>query len=216
MTTNGKTVYLVRHGQSEGNVTDSFQPLDSPLTEAGKRQAIEIANRIQKIDFETLIVSPLLRTKETAKPIIQVTGKEPVYSDLFVERVKPTSIVGKPYSDEVASATWNEWEQSLYTPGKRVEDGENFDDLIARADEALQFLYGRPEKSLVVVTHGYFLRVMTIRVLLADALTPAAYRNFQARTGMENTGITVFTYSRNWEDRMTWRLKTFNDHAHLG
>ena len=28
--------------------------------------------------------------------------------------------------------TWRAWEHSLYTPGMRVEDGENYDDLLIR------------------------------------------------------------------------------------
>jgi hypothetical protein len=44
--------------------------------------------------------------------------------------VKPTSVNGKPYTDEQAAKVWRAWAQSLYTPGMRVEDGENYDDLV--------------------------------------------------------------------------------------
>ena len=59
-------------------------------------------------------------------------------------------------------------EESLYTRSMRVEDGENFEDLIARADRALTFLGERREASLAVVTHGFFLRTLVARAVFAD------------------------------------------------
>jgi probable phosphoglycerate mutase len=211
----GKKVYFVRHGQSEGNISPVFQSLESPLSEMGKKQAELIAERISKISFETLIVSPLSRTKETAEAITTVTGKQPEYSELFVERAKPTQLSGKSHEDEEAHKLWQEWEKSLYTPGFRAEDGENFDDLITRADRALEFLAQRPEKEMVVVTHGYFLRTLVARVILGDALTPEAFKSFQSRVSMQNTGLTVMKYGEDW-DGLAWRLKIYNDHSHLG
>lgn len=209
-----KIVYFVRHGQSEGNISPVFQPLESPLTETGRKQAKRIAERISKLNFETLISSPLARARETAETLASITGKKPEYSDLFVERTKPTRVAGKSYNDEEASKLWDDWEKSLYTPGLRAEDGENFDDLIARADKALDFLKNRAEKEIAVVTHGFFLRTMIARVILGDSLGPEAFRNFHARVSMENTGLSVLKYGKTHEGPV-WRLWIYNDHAHL-
>lgn len=210
-----KIIYLVRHGQSADNVAPVFQSPDSPLNEKGKKQAESIAQRVSKLSFDALIASPFERAKQTAEIITKATSKEAEYSKLFVERVKPTYINGKPYTDEKASTLWKEWEKSLYTPGLRAEDGENFDDLIARADKALAFLTNRAEQSLVVVTHGYFLRTIVARVLLGDLLSGEAFRNIQRTTAMENTGITVLQYRSGFEEKPVWRLWIYNDHAHL-
>ena len=210
-----KIIYLVRHGQSADNVAPVFQSPDSPLNEKGKKQAESIAQRVSKLSFDALIASPFERAKQTAEIITKATSKEAEYSKLFVERVKPTYINGKPYTDEKASTLWKEWEKSLYTPGLRAEDGENFDDLIARADKALAFLTNRAEQSLVVVTHGYFLRTIVARVLLGDLLSGEAFRNIQRTAAMENTGITVLQYRSGFEEKPAWRLWIYNDHAHL-
>jgi len=211
-----KIVYFVRHGQSADNVLPVFQSPDSPLNEKGKQQAEKIADRVSRLSFEALIASPFQRAKETAEAIQRVTGKTPEFSDLFVERVKPTSINGKPYTDKKANTAWREWEKSLYTPGMRVEDGENFDDLVARADKALAFLSDRREKTLTVVTHGYFLRTIVARVLLGDLLSGDASRRFQKSAAMANTGLSVLWYHGGFEEESSWRLWTYNDHAHLG
>jgi broad specificity phosphatase PhoE len=212
-----KIVYFIRHGQSEGNITPVFQTLDSPLSEAGRAQAAVMAERIAKLSFEKLIASPLPRTRDTAEAITKVTGKVPEYSELFVERVKPTRLGGKSYEDKEADVLWTEWEKSLYTSGMRVEDGENFDDLLARADKALEYLEAKTENTLVVVTHGFFLRTLIARVLLGNALTGEAHKNFQSKVSMENTGISVLKYGEAYEGGNTmWRLWIYNDHAHLG
>lgn len=210
-----KTIYFVRHGQSNGNVAPVFQSPDSPLSEKGEQQAKRIAQRISKLNFEALIASPLERAKQTAEAITKATGKEAEYSELFIERVKPAYINGKPHTDEKANALWREWEKNLCTPGKWTEDGENFDDLVARADKALAFLNNKKEQSLVVVTHGYFLRTIVARVLLGDLLSGEAFKNLQRTAGMENTGITVLKYRDGFEEKPAWRLWIYNDHAHL-
>ena len=209
-----KIVYLVRHGQSEANISPVFQPPESPLTETGKKQAKRIAERMSKLDFGILISSPLVRAKETSGAIASATGKKPEYSDLFVERIKPTSVSGKPHSDEEASNLWDEWERSLYTPDLRVEDGENFDDLIARADKALNFLKSKKEREIVVVTHGFFLRAVIARVVMSGSLTPEGFKSFLAHIYTENTGLSVLTYGET-SNGAAWRLWIYNDHAHL-
>ncbi|MBI3589170.1 MAG: histidine phosphatase family protein [Candidatus Liptonbacteria bacterium] len=210
-----KVVYFVRHGQSADNVAPVFQSPDSPLNEKGRKQADSIAQRVSKLSFDVLVASPFERAKQTAETIAKATGKQPEYSELFVERVKPTYINGKPYTGGKANELWREWEKSLYTSGMRAEDGENFDDLVARADKALAFLQNRPEQSLVVVTHGYFLRTIVARVLLGELLSGEVFRNIQKTAAMENTGLTVLQYRENFEEKPAWRLWIYNDHAHL-
>lgn len=211
-----KIVYFVRHGQSADNVAPVFQSPDSSLNDTGKQQAESIAKRVSKLSFDALIASPLERAKQTAEAIAKATDKKVKYSELFVERIKPTYINGKPYTDEKANTLWKEWEKSLYTSSMRAEDGENFDDLIARADKALAFLQNKKEQSLIVVTHGYFLRTIVARVLLGNLLSGEAFKNILQRTAaMENTGITVLQYRENFEEKPAWRLWIYNDHAHL-
>jgi ribonuclease H / adenosylcobalamin/alpha-ribazole phosphatase len=210
-----KIVYFVRHGESEDNVAPVFQSPHSPLNEKGRRQAGRVAERVSRLHFGALIASPFERAKQTAEAISRVTGGNVEYCDLFVERVKPTFINGKPYTDEKANKLWREWQKSLYTSGARAEDGENFDDLLSRADKALAFLSDRAEQSLVVVTHGYFLRTIVARVVLGTTLSGDAFRQFQKSANMENTGLTVLRYHGGFEERPSWRLWIYNDHAHL-
>jgi probable phosphoglycerate mutase len=210
-----KVVYFVRHGQSLDNAAPVFQGLDSPLSARGQLQATQIAQRVADIPFEAIISSPLERTKQTAQVIAKATGKDIEFSELFVERRKPSSINGKPYTDAAASHLWHDWEKSMTTPGPGVEDGEGYDDILSRAKAALHSLLQRPERHLLVVTHGYFLRALVTTALLGEALTLASYRSVLKGMAMENTGVTVLVYEDAFEQAPRWRLWVYNDHAHL-
>jgi broad specificity phosphatase PhoE len=211
-----KVVYLIRHGQSQGNVSANFQGVDSPLNDRGREQAEQVAERVNRLSFDTLISSPQARAKSTAEAIARMTGKEIEFSELFMERRKPSGLNGKSIHDKEIEPLWRAWENALYTSGVRAEDGENFDDLVPRADQALNFLTARSENSLVVVTHGFFLRTIIARVVLGAALTGEAHQAFQSHFETENTGITVLRYGKTWEGDLTWKLWIYNDHAHLG
>ncbi len=218
---NNKIVYFVRHGQSEANVSPVFQDPHAPLTEAGVAQARLVAERAKNVAFDLLVSSPYARARSTAEAIQKATGKIPEFSDLFIERVKPSKVAGRPYTDPEALQLCREWEETLYTSGTRVEDGENFDDLVARADHALTFLERQNASSILVVSHGYFMRALFARVLLGTHLTGDALRSFMQHSKTENAGLSALTYDADSGNNITltensWRLFVFNDHAHLG
>ncbi len=210
-----KTVYFVRHGQSVANASAVFQPPESPLSETGRWQAACVARRISGLGVQALLSSPLERAKGTAEAIAQAAGLTPEYSELFVERMKPASINGKPFDDAEAQAVWTEWNKTLYMPGVRVEDGENFDDLIARADAALAHLVAHAGTSIAVVTHGYFFRTLVARVVLGSMLNGETFKRFQRMAGMENTGLAAMRYREAPGEEPGWRVLFYNDHAHL-
>ena len=213
--TTEKIVYFVRHGQSVDNVAPVFQSLDSPLSEVGIKQAEFIAKRVSNIPFEKLISSPLMRTRQTAEAISKATNMPIVFSNLFVEKIRPSSINGKPYKDPEAEIKSRAWENSLVSEGVKIEDGENYSEIIKRANDALNYLYEQPEKTMVVVTHSYFLRVLEAKVLLGNTLSPESFNDFTRVISTENTGITVFKFEGAFEQYPCWRLWIHNDHAHL-
>lgn len=210
-----KTAYFVRHGESEHNAQPIIQADDSPLSERGHQQAQTVGRRLAHLRFDVLIASPILRAKQTAEHIAHETGHDIVFSGLFVERRKPTSLENKPWSDEAAFAKWHQWEASIYTGGERVENGENWDDFMLRVDSALQYLLDRPEQAITVVTHGNFLRALTARALFGEQLNGQLLKRFQERAGIDNTGVSKLVYRDAFGEDFAWRLVTHNDHAHF-
>jgi probable phosphoglycerate mutase len=213
--TTKKTVYFVRHGESEHNTQPIIQADDSPLSERGHQQAQTVGERLAHLEFDVLVASPTLRARQTAEHIARATGRDIVFSDLFAERRKPTSLESKPWSDEAASTKWLQWEASIYDGGDRIENGENWDDFISRIDNALQYLLDRPEQTIAVVTHGNFLRALTVRALFGDQLNGELLKLFQERARIDNTGASKLLYRDAYNEDFAWQLVTHNDRAHF-
>lgn len=57
-------VYLVRHGESEGNKSQTYQFPETELSETGKRQAEILAERLAKIPIDFVYASILKRALE--------------------------------------------------------------------------------------------------------------------------------------------------------
>lgn len=72
-----KTLYFVRHGESEWNVADRIcGTTDVALTEKGHKQAILAGESVVSsgIKIDTILYSPLIRAKDTAMHISEITG----------------------------------------------------------------------------------------------------------------------------------------------
>jgi uncharacterized phosphatase len=152
-----KTLYFVRHGESEDNSNFIWSRPDTPLTETGRAQARETAKNIleQGLAFDLIVVSPLPRTKETAKIIIEVTGHPEThveYNDLLVER-NWGSLAGTSDKD-------------YYTNGRTIRDidkakgAERLKDVQKRAKMIFDHLSSRPEATILIVGHGSFGRAL--------------------------------------------------------
>lgn len=78
--TKGQTdLYLVRHGQTAGNVSGLFiGATDIPLDELGERQTRELGQRFATIPLDDVVTSPLQRARRTAEAIGEVTGHRPI------------------------------------------------------------------------------------------------------------------------------------------
>lgn len=70
-------VYFVRHGQTIWNVENKIcGATDIALTELGHKQAVETGKKIleQGIKADEILYSPLIRAKDTALHIAEITG----------------------------------------------------------------------------------------------------------------------------------------------
>ena len=71
------TVYFTRHGQTVWNVENKICGVtDSPLTDLGHEQAIELGKKIleEGIQIDEILYSPLIRAKATALHVSEITG----------------------------------------------------------------------------------------------------------------------------------------------
>lgn len=62
--------YFVRHGQTDWNLEHKIQgSIDIGLNESGRKQAIEMQEKLKDTYFDAIFCSPLIRAKETAEII---------------------------------------------------------------------------------------------------------------------------------------------------
>lgn len=219
-----KTVYVVRHGESDTNAgtTEICLPdADVQLTEKGREQSRFIAERAKSLPVDVIISSTYRRTRDTAAMIIEATNAPVEYSELFVECRTPRTLEGKPFHDPATEKIYRDWIEAFYDPDATVTDGEHFFDVRERALHALSYLEERPEMHIVVVSHGMFLRALVAAIMFGEALTPEIFRGISAATVTNNTGLTLLQYGVAPRhdldgDKARWRVRAFNDHAHLG
>ncbi|KAI1086450.1 phosphoglycerate mutase-like protein [Rostrohypoxylon terebratum] len=165
------TLILVRHAQARHNAEVNFELPDPDLTEEGHRQCADLRRSLVENPLaqkaELVVVSPLRRTIQTAlrsvdwliekgvkveadaswqenspkpcdtgSPVDELTQKFPVVDFSKVDPVFP---------DKTSPAA------SQYHFTKPA--------ILGRAQVALEKLYTRPEKVIIVVSHSAFLRL---------------------------------------------------------
>lgn len=211
-----KTIYFFRHAQSDENINQNknIHAREQYLTEAGKLQTTQLADRIKSLQLPYLISSTLTRATETSKIISSITNLDIEYSDLFVEKHKPSSIIGQIRQEPRILAIEQSWSNSLFTPDTQIEDGDSYDSILARSEQAIEFLKSKPEPVLGVVTHQFFLNALIIKAILGDSLSPEIYKRLQEQYWLENTGIVVLHYHPEYP-YTGWKVITYNDTAHL-
>lgn len=154
------TVYLVRHGESEANAgLKTSDPYLIPLSEKGRQEAILLAKEFQ-IETELIIVTPYLRTYETALPVIRKFSTVPVESWPFHEftYLSPLNCRNTTRIDrlEQVKTYWDKCDPDLI-------DGigaESFRQCTHRVIQGIDSLRRLNKRNVVVFTHGQIIQMI--------------------------------------------------------
>ena len=214
-----KTIYFVRHGESESNATRTMRGPGAPLTDKGIQQAELVAERFRAIAYDLVVSSSYPRALDTARAIARIHKQEPIICEHIHERIHPSCHIGKAVDDpQKRSIERTEIERWASGDDGKHSDEETFADLRTRAARAQAWLEARPEERIVAVTHGTFLRLFQAHLLFGNALTPDIFVRFVFGLKTANTGITMYEVHDElkfpWDIR--WKLRTWMDIAHLG
>ena len=148
-------IYLVRHGQSEGNVRELwYGSSDLPLTDLGRQQAREAGEKLRSVPFAACYASPLIRAKDTADLVMEGRN-EPMYivpdlreqhMGLFEPKTVQEIRAEDPAFFQALMADW----VHLTPP-----EGEPFDTGLApRVAKVLDELVAKGEDCLLVAHNG--------------------------------------------------------------
>jgi broad specificity phosphatase PhoE len=170
--TDMKTVYFVRHGSTEGNEKGAYQHVHTPLSELGRRQAEFVARRFERIPVDIVITSDMERAAETGRCIAERNRLPIVVDPLFHEILRPAIVRGKGRDTPEALEMMRFLAENWTNAHVKHSDEENFFDLKTRALKALDHLVERPERTLLVVTHGTFVCML---ICCRDCLRSASF-----------------------------------------
>lgn len=208
-----KLIYFVRHGETILNAQNIRQGAEGGLTELGRKQALDTAKRFpkQKGRPEVIISSPYQRTKETAEIISKELGLPVEYSDLLVERRNPTEIIGHEGDELEVRHIVDRIDKSYHADDLRYSDEENFVDLKQRAKKLLDFIAERPEKRIIMVTHGIFLKMVASYMIHGDKLTASLYNTLSVYNPINNASMAISSYQSHWFKKDEWKILVWND-----
>ncbi len=173
-----KTIYVVRHGQTEWNVATRMQGhMDSALTDLGRLQADLHGRTLARLGgVEAIIASPLGRTRDTAE-CVNVHLSAPVsHESALMER--DCGVWSGLTIAEIEAAYPEEWQQRIDDPyHHRPPEGENLADMEVRVGGFLESLSAHPARALALVTHGVMSRVILKRLLNLSPAVAVAVRH---------------------------------------
>lgn len=122
-------IVLIRHAQPQW-AKDGINFDDPPLTEVGVRQAERLAAWMGSEHFDEILVSPLVRTRQTAQPWLEATDR-PLVLGAWLEEIRSPVWQGTPeqkaieaYKAERAKASHERW--------TGLDGGESVSDFVDR------------------------------------------------------------------------------------
>ena len=193
MKNNLTTIYLVRHGESEGNAmvaSDHIAGKGSNLTQKGKEQEDALGKKLAQVHFAAAFSSDLARAEQTAEIIT-------LERDLAVkttERIREWSLAEyfKTHPGQSRETVEQDLIQALQTLDdkaklayKHTEEFESANESVARLLTFLrEIAVAYSGKNVLVVAHGNLMRSM---------LTHLGWATYDelAKNAIENTGYCV-------------------------
>ena len=171
------TVFLVRHGQTESNVTGFYMGWsDEDLSDVGYTQVRSLSTRLSRLPIASTYTSPLRRTRTTASIIAGPHGVELEALDDLIE-IQLGDWQGRHVDD--VRQRWPElWRQSRSDPSQvTMPGGESFQQVTERAIRAFnRVVAANEDKQTLIVSHEVVIKVLAAHVL---GVSNSIYRRFE-------------------------------------
>ncbi len=202
-----KTIYLIRHGQTEYNRRGVVQGsgIDAPLNDVGWSQARAFYEAYHTVPFQHVYTSVLQRSIQSVQgflddglPHTQLAGLNEISWGVKEGKV-PTSSEHSYFTDMIDA--WQEGEVDL-----AIEGGESPRMVQDRQRGALdQILVPEDENPVLICMHGRAIRIFLCLMLNRDLRHMDEYPH-------HNLGLYLLTYDY---DTQQFSLERANDTSHL-
>jgi len=218
-----RTVYIIRHGESLGNVSlenyEHFGDHNLPLTEDGKKMAAncgEFLNKYFEIKYGsinkkppiTMFVSPFTRTRQTAQGLLQTPlgnwisnvreNPQLVEQDwgLFEGHKIGVDDLADKFSENYARVQRQKDEGGRFYA--RFPQGESALDVVMRVDNFVGTISRDDSQDIIVVTHGVTGRALIMRLLQ----WPPEW--FETSTNLPNCSVYMLDMDKSWHGKFIY------------
>ena len=141
-------IYVIRHGETDVNLENKINSLnDDDLNKTGIMQAQEVGKKLESIEYDFIISSPLIRTKHTAE-LLNIKNKKISFDNRLIER--DAGVFTKQSLENIDSDDW--WNLN---PKEDYKDAETVKNVLDRIYEFLDELKKKyKDETILLVTHG--------------------------------------------------------------
>lgn len=176
---------LIRHGQTTSNVVHALDTAEpgADLTELGRAQAAAVPGALAGRPVDMIFVSTLVRTQQTAVPLAQERGLQPVVRGGVREvsagdyEMRSDEDALRDYVDIVFS-----WPEHM---DRGLPGGETGEQAVSRFDQVVAEAADSGAQNVVIFSHGAIIRAYAaMRAHNVDA-------EFAATRWLRNTGMVV-------------------------
>jgi len=201
-------LYLVRHGQSDGNAEGRFGGHSpTPLSDLGVKQAELTARALAKEKIHAIYSSDLHRAVQTAEPLAKILDLPIITTAAFRER-KVGVLEGLTFEESKAAHPKDYYALINRSIHHVITEGESYRQLLKRATRELhEILRAHQGENIVIFSHTGAICFLTLYLLGAI--------NRHTRTTpwlvTSNCGINRFEI----RGRYNVRVHAFNDTRHL-
>lgn len=162
-----KTIYLIRHGETEYNRKGAVQGrgINSDLNEQGRRQAAAFFMKYGEVDFDKVYVSNLIRTYQTIECFVKNGVPHEKHAGLDeISWGESEGYTIQELEQGIFDRLLEKWDSGDLDA--KISQGESPNEVVARLKEAMARILGEEEEEQVLIAcHG-----RTIRILLCHLL----------------------------------------------
>lgn len=146
-------LYIIRHGQTTGDLEDRYGGnYDDRLTELGRKQAQELAGKLENEGIQKIFASTLIRAKETAQILGENLGIPVEEKSGFCERNMYGIMTGMVKAE--AKEKYPELVEELKNNDHRIPQSESLSDFKDRIENVLKDISESGLEKIAIVTHG--------------------------------------------------------------
>ena len=156
------TVYIIRHCESEGNITEIFQGhYDGDVTPKGQLQLDKLAERCKDIPFDVIYASPLKRAYKTAEAVNRYHNL-PIHKEPGIMEINGGDMEGHRWDklDELFPEENKKWQTDFCN--FKAPNGESVRDVYKRMKETVTRIVSENKgKTICLCSHGGAIRIFS-------------------------------------------------------